>query len=44
MIGCGRAKGDWKDYEEIINDFARIAQIGEDPYQVYLVKLPESEA
>ena len=37
MIGCGREKGSWADYEAIINDWAGVAQTGEDPFQVYLV-------
>lgn len=41
MIGCGRAKGSWEDYEPIINDFARCALMGEDPFQVYIVRLPK---
>jgi hypothetical protein len=39
-IGCSREKGNWVDYEAIINDFARIGQMGEDPFEVYLVRLP----
>lgn len=38
MIGCGREKGIWEDYESIINDFARDGLKGEDPFQVYIIR------
>ena len=38
MIACdNKSKGNWIDYEKIINEFACKGLLGKDPYSVYLI-------